>query len=559
MFDRLRNRPGLVVAGMMAATLSVAVATASATITGTTIRPGQSWSVACSTGSAHWTQMSSSRGAISCVPSAGLASPSTTVDPPTTTVAPTTTSTVPPTTSTTTPPETPSVDSGCQFLTSPSDTPAFCDNFSEGPSQGGREGQLNPALWSVARIVGNLNSTDLMPFPSTPVSACQSGVTSVTPDNDIRVCDANSGHASQILVAMSAQNYGFISMRPRQPFDFANRTGTVTFNVDAHTQGGLSYWPSIFITDQPTAGADDAEQVNGLLPRNGIGLDFWGQCNSGGSETGVGGAYTYNNYVETNITGNATVNNCVTGTAGTLNHFEIQLSTSQVSVWGSDAGGANFREIFSAPISLNFSTGYVFFQTNERAPVKYGDNPPYANYYWSGMGFDGPKVNTGEIGYSVPDALTPDPTHNSAPNVGYGILNNPATMDTCCTGSTPTDISSLSIPNVSLAGVKSAYLTFDVNDTYTQSFTPSTAALQYSLNGGPLQSPNPEPNYAAQDVCTACPGPSGGGGVSYVFPVPVSSLLNGTNTVNFVVPGSNNGYPPILSSLDLLTFQTTGP
>jgi hypothetical protein len=480
----------------------------------------------------------------------------TTVVPTTTTVAQTTT-TVGPTTTTTVPAST---GGGCQFLTHPGDAAAFCDNFSQGPSQGGRSGQLNPANWAVTRFVGDTTAQDMFPFPSTPVSACQSGVSSVTADNDILVCNGASGHSGQILTALSAQNYGFMSMRPRKAFNFASG-GTVTFNVDAVTQGGLSWWPSVFITDQPTAGAEDSVQVDGLLPRNGIGFDFWGCPNvsNNGTIGGLASVLTYNNYVETNITSTSSVSGCYATTHGSLNHFEIQLSPTSVSVWASDAGGSNFKKIFSAPVNLGFSQGYVSFQANERAPAKYqtqfGITPTYANYYWSDLGFDGPAVNTGEVGYSVPDALTPDPNDGNAPNVGYGILNNPSTLDTCCAGGSETTFPSLSIPNVNLAGATAAYLTFDVSYVYINNFGVSNVALQYSLNGGPLQSPNPAPNPVAQHQCSGCPGaPLGGDGVSYVFPVSLASLVNGTNTVTFSVPNSNNSFPPVVTGVDLLTF-----
>jgi hypothetical protein len=185
----------------------------------------------------------------------------------------------------------------------------------------------------------------------------------------------------------------------------------------------------------------------------------------------------------------------------------------------------------------------------------------YANYYWSDLGFDGPTVNTGETGYSVPDALTPDPANNGsidtigAPNIGYSILNSPAALDTCCNGSTPTDIGSLSIPNVDLAGVKAAYLSFDEGNTYTGGYTAADAELEYSVNGGPLTAVNPQPNYAAQQICSGCPGaPFGGGEVTVLFPVPLSDLTAGTNTVTFAVPNSDNGYPPIVTGVDLDTF-----
>src|ERR1700722_998085 len=380
-----------------------------------------------------WSPNNATQGLASCSPV--TATTTTTVDPPLTTVPPTTTPPVPttstvPATTTTTVPLTGS--SGCGLA-----RVAFCDNASEGPSQGGRDGQLNPALWSVSRDVGELDGSDLMPFPATPVSACESGVTTATADNDILVCGSASGHQGQKLTAMSSQNYALLSMRPRQPFDFAGRTGTISYNVDALTEAGLSYWTSLAVTDTPQAGAANSSQVLGMLPDNGVLVNFDNDCSNPGNEVGVSGVYTYTNYVETYIPDPN--NTCVPTVRGELNHITVQLSQSNIAIYASpaytSASAPAAQLLFSTPINLNFTRGYVHFQQQERAPVKYaslfGISPGYANNYWSDFAFDGPVVNTGEVGYSVPDALTSDPSGVAgALNVGYGIISNPSSLDT---------------------------------------------------------------------------------------------------------------------------------
>ena len=171
------------------------------------------------------------------------------------------------------------------------------------------------------------------------------------------------------------------------------------------------------------------------------------------------------------------------------------------------------------------------FQQKEQAPIKNEAgfyNPGYANNYWSQLGFDGTTV-ANETAYQVADALTVDPNSTSdtdariagAVNVGYGLLTQPYAMYSCCAaGGAQTPISALSIPGVSLTGVTSAQLTFTVTYQYSAGLSPSTVNLRYSLNGGPWLSPNPQPNYTAEVLCTGCPGaPNGGGGVLYSFPV----------------------------------------
>ena len=419
-----------------------------------------------------------------------------------------------------------------------------------------------------------LSATNLIAFPQAPVEPCKSGVSNVNPDNDIIVCDSTSGHLGQFETAMVAQNYAMLALRPRQAFDFAGRTGAITFNVDAITEGEGSWLPALYVTDEPTSGAINSSSVMGLLPNNGIGLNFNDQCGvTDASKTKVDNVFVYNNTVETSVPLNNTT--CIATKRGFLNHIEVLLSQTSVQVWASDYSPdgvtfPNFRMIGSASISLPFTRGYVHFEQKQRAPVK---NEPgtytqgYANNYWSNLGFDGPII-TPEVASEVADSLTVDPNSANntdahiagALNIGYGLLNNPYSMFSCCNSSgQTTTIGSFSLPNVNLTGVTSAKLTFSVTYTYlSPNFTPQNVALHYSLNGGPWQNPNPQPNYAAEQLCTGCPGaPAGGGGVLYSFPINVSNLVSGNNTISFAVDNSVNSYPPVVANIDLLLWGGT--
>jgi hypothetical protein len=157
--------------------------------------------------------------------------------------------------------------SSCQFLSSPGSKPAFCENLSGGAQPGGRAGDLDDSKWSIGRFVqGGISATNLIAFPRTPVGPCKSGVTSVLPDNDVMVCDSSSGHLGQFQTALIAQNYGMLALRPRQAFDFAGRKGAIAFNVDAITQGEGSWWPAVYVTDEPTSGAINSSS----FPRMGL-------------------------------------------------------------------------------------------------------------------------------------------------------------------------------------------------------------------------------------------------------------------------------------------------
>jgi hypothetical protein len=375
-----------------------------------------------------------------------------------------------------------------------------------------------------------------MTFPQTPVGPCKAGVSQVNPDNDIMVCDAASGHQGQMETAMIAQNYAMLSMRPRQAFDFAGRTGIIAMNVDAITQGEGSWWTSVYVTDQPSPGVINSSEVLGLLPTNGMGIDFNDQCGqTNASQTKVDNVYTYANTVESTapLTGTA----CFSTSRGHLNHIEIHLSASQVSVWASDFSPdnvtfPNFRQVGSASISLPFTRGYVHFQQNERAPRKNETgfyNPVYANYYWTALGFDGP-VLPGETSYMAPDSLT-GPAGSM--NVGYAAPHT------------------FSIPGVNSAGITNAMLTLSATYTYAFSLNPGNVVLRYSINGRPSQIA--PANYVAQYHCSGCPGaPNGGGGVPYAFPIDQAALTSGTNTVAFTVDNQNNSFPPVLANVDLM-------
>src|SRR5262249_35069785 len=192
-----------------------------------------------------------------------------------------------------------------------------------------------------------------------------------------------------------------------------------TFNVDAITEGEGSWWPAVYVTDEPTSGAINSSSVMGLLPNSGIGFNFNDQCGvTNATLTRINSVYIFNNAVESSVA--LTGTSCIPTKRGFLNHIEIRLSQTSVQVWASDFSPdgvtfPNFRMVgSSASINLPFTRGYVHFEQKQRAPIK---NEPgfynlgYANNYWSNLGFDGPVVNV-ETASQVPDALTVDP--NSA-------------------------------------------------------------------------------------------------------------------------------------------------
>jgi hypothetical protein len=303
-------------------------------------------------------------------------------------------------------------DTGCQLVAA-----AFCDSFDNGPSQGGKSGDLDSARWHVSRIspayqfAGEWSLSSYNEFPAVPVAPCRAGIGAVVPYTDAIVCDAASGHDGELMTAIMAQFYGLYSLRPNQPFDFAGRTGTIVFDVDAATAGSLDKWVSVYITDQPVNGAHSLQHTTGLQPNKGVGVEFAVTCGTGYQQVGVSHIFTYDRHVESTALTGDNGGPCVRTSKGRLNHFEIRLSETQIEIWGSDfstdrgATDPNFRLLKSAPLELSFTRGYVHFQVGIRQAQH--------TFPWDNVAFDGPFTYR-DYSYDALDANVVN---------GYGTYN----------------------------------------------------------------------------------------------------------------------------------------
>ena len=143
-------------------------------------------------------------------------------------------------------------------------------------------------------------------------------------------------------------------MYPKQPFDFAGRTGTVSFDVSNDTHLGHGAWPEFWITDLPIP-APFAHFAGPFasFPQNGFGirLDGGGQpgqqgtctngSNLGVSRWTIESVVISRNYViEDTLNGTTsmvlTILDCVINSpdnSGILNHVEVRVSQSQIDVY----------------------------------------------------------------------------------------------------------------------------------------------------------------------------------------------------------------------------------
>ena len=117
------------------------------------------------------------------------------------------------------------------------------------------------------------------------------------------------------------------------------------------------------------------------MPRNGLMLKWSEICASPNNMITLGQHHrSINNYVPTTITPTFNVGGtgCARTRLGSLNHFEISLSQTQLEVYGSDYSTdngntfPNFRRLYAANISLPFTRGYVHVSGRNHATVKYG-------------------------------------------------------------------------------------------------------------------------------------------------------------------------------------------
>lgn len=423
-------------------------------------------------------------------PTTTTALATTTVPATTTTPAPTTTTTVAPSTTTTSI----SLPTACGLAGA-----VFCETFDVSHNGGTRTGDLNPVLWGVSRV-GNINpGKAINDIAQVSMTGCGTTAWSFTPA-DVRICNGKMFEAVN-----DGGSVAQLNTYPKQPFNFAGRTGKVVFDVAADSTGSHGAWPEFVITDKPVPGVRRSisfQQSAGAVNEIGFSLD--GCSGATGNTTGVGTVFMTNAGVYSEPSFTAT--GCVTkGSANTLNHFEVRLSQTHLEVWGTNPGGGTLVQLATANVNLGFTQGLVWLDDvhyNARKAVEpCGCGTQWNHtFVWDNLGFDGPKTYR-DLGFDVPDANVPgqdatagDPTRR----IGFQIGTGPV--------------------NMTVTGVR-----HDQTPTAAQVVlnTYSFAAVlpSVSVNGGPY-------------IDTS------GNGPSFVWrtlsiPVPVAQVHDGVNTLTF--------------------------
>jgi hypothetical protein len=393
---------------------------------------------------------------------------------------------------------------------------AFCDTF-QTIVGGGREGDLDPAKWSFTRVTQANNPEaglvdNYLPFNAEFCTTHQMRLA----DNDSFICGQQFGESNHWMEGMAdGGSYVLNSLRARQPFDFAGRTGNVVFDVDAKTEGSHSFWPEVWLTDEPVQGPHQDFPGTHSYPRNGIEFLFNADWCPGApqSQNALRQIVVFNNYQPTDY--DFQYSPCFTTHDDKANHFQLKISSTSLAVSASDAGGANFREIASvATPPLPLTRGYLSFEHAQYAADKFNSTDTMT-YHWHALGFDGP-VLPADRGYEVPDALQKQP--DGTINLGY---------------QTPT--TTFSLPNVDLTHVAKAYLTYDVY------WFSSPKTLKATINGVDRAVSDPNPDWQR----------FGSYQWRYIVqPVALSDLHPGTNTVAIKNTGCGDQCPTV-ANVDL--------
>ncbi len=415
----------------------------------------------------------------------------------------------------------------CKFFTAPGAVPAFCDVFNI-KNPGGRAGDLDEVRWQYGRT-NNFTNPPGQVFAWEPVTVnfCTQIKNNILPPNDSFICGQEFNEANHWMESMNDGGaYVWDSATIRQPFDFTNRTGVITFDLDAKTAGGHTWWPNVCVTDEVYSANEGA----GAQPKNGFCINFGlntgqpaGKTPTDSATVGLGGidsVYIFNNWNISHhlVDAQGSTVGKYTTQADHANHMELRISKTNMEIWVSDKTDdhgmtfPNFRKIaILNGINLPITRGFVSFGQVHYNASKDGMSP-HQTYHWHGVGFDGPVFPTLR-GYDVLDSMVPD--GGGAVNLGYFVdpqgLHKPGGQI----------IPSFTFNNVNLSAATSANLSVTMGWPWFD-----TADLAYRFNGGTW---NIFP-FPSQD-----PGATGEGNIAnghpMYLPVQVSDLKQGANTL----------------------------
>lgn len=418
------------------------------------------------------------------------------------------------------------------------DHPAFCEDF-ETPHPGGRGGDLDEAVWAFSRW-GHETRQHFVRVPAgtetnrTITSTfCGKPFSGVLLDQDVVSCDGIGvdGQRSRQLneVYDDQGDFAFNDMRVRQPFDFAGRTGTVTFDVDAKVNPynlGHGWWVEMWITEDPAPMPYHESPGVVSYPRNGVGINFQGlnSCPQGRQATEISRVFVTHEYKIVHdypgweLKHDSDDKRCFKIADAKLNRFKVLVDQKHLEVWASDYDdAANLHRIAVAPVlDLPFSRGYLHLQHSQYNARKDGNVTGVQTYRWDNVGFDGPRLPVPRAS-EVDDNVLPDIDGAGGHMYGYALSADKATT--------------LRVKGVDLGGVASASFDFSF-------LANSGRGMIYRFNGGPPHSFT-VPKFDREGLR------------GFSVEVPLSELVTGNNTIDLTMQSPQTDHEEYIANAEL--------
>lgn len=326
-----------------------------------------------------------------------------------------------------------------------------------------------------------------------------------------------------------------LAAHPKQPFDIAGRTGTVTFDVSNNTQGVHAAWPAFALTDQPVpAPYGQAPGTVATYARNSLVISFAQRCDAGaacgfgddcvfpsGDSVAVDSMSVTRNYALEDL--NFTPLGCVKASesATSLNHFEVHLSPQTVQVYGTDAGTSAPLKLLAEADDANLplTRGLIWIEDVHYNGDKF--NTQRSNTFaWDNVGFDGPILSR-DVTFDVLDNLSA----NSDGTVQLGWV-------------VPTASETLTLKTMPLVNVYAASAALVTFNWFSQA--PEVPSL--SVNDGPLLStpwPFENTTYVWRTLAVS---------------VPLAQLKTGVNIIRFQAPTT----AVVIANVDIILVGAGG-
>lgn len=455
---------------------------------------------------------------------------------------------------------------GMQLGTSPV---IFCDTFDAPAGIGNRAGDLNGNVWAVSRAIGggvNFGQNEYNQWNSTQIQKCDGTTPQVTPPNDIIICNGQLREASNDNNSgvFDAGDVTSLAMYPKQPFDYAGRTGTVSFDVSNDTTGTHAAWPEFWMSDTPVPDPFNHFDSWQDLPANGFGVRFAaaappgnpGTCQNSNNMSNwrwtVDSVVVVRNYVfdDTNGYGTGQVSltplDCVIASSGPgqMNHIEVRISQNQINVYATDAGVApsptTLRHIATITnANLTLTRGLIWledvhYNADKETTLNGGASEREHTFSWDNVAFDGP-FTARDFSYDALDNTAPG--LNGSVNLGkFSQANQTSSWNV------------LNMPANPQAAAARVLFNFNGGDN------PNPTVLNVIVNGNAHAVPWPYPDQLQNTWRTLA------------VTIPITDLVPGTNVLQLgadtaevfsnidivlgdvpggvpVLPGANDSYP----------------